>query len=424
MLDIPTAPALAPSVAPRLLDRLTDRRIAALKADPTRRYAVADGVVPGLSIRVTPSGHKTWTLSYRVGRRARRWTLGRHPGILVEHARRKAWRALGALSDGVDPAETKRAQRTAPTMRELVAAYLAHAKSQHKRSWGQDEQRLQRTVLPAWQHRAVGDVTRRDVQALLAPIVERGALVEANRVHAVVHTLLAFGVRESFCPFNAAANISKQPEQSRERVLTDDEVRALWAACEACIDGTATAIPPQIARGLQVQLLTAQRPGEVFTMRRADVDLETNVWTIPASVAKNGVTHRVPLVPEAVTILRAAIADGPADNTWVFAGVGIASVAERAVKAMPDLRRAGAITFDAHRHDLRRTAATGMAAAGVSRETIARVLNHTDRGPRVTAVYDRWQYDAEKRVALEAWGRRLERLLTPAPAATVLAFTG
>jgi integrase len=396
-------------------NRLTDRHIVALKPDPIRRYARADGVVPGLAIRVTPTGHKTWTLSYRVGRRPRRWTMGRHPAILVAAARTKAWRALGALSDGVDPSEAKRDARTRPTVRELVAAYLAHAK-QCKRSWDQDDRRLQTIVVPAWQHRAVADLTRRDVQALLAPIVERGAPVEANRTHALLHTLLAFALREGWVAFNAAASIPKQPESSRDRVLPAEEVRALWAACTA----EAPAIPVMIARGLQVQLLTAQRPGEVFTMRRADLDLDTSWWTIPVTVAKNGRAHRVPLVAEAVTIVRAAIAAGPTDSPWVFAGVG-ASVAARSVKALRALRRAGVIAFDAHRHDLRRTASTGMAAAGVPRATIGHVLNHTDRAARVTAVYDRWHYDAEKRAALETWARRLETILTAAPA-VVLPF--
>jgi integrase len=90
---------------------------------------------------------------------------------------------------------------------------------------------------------------------------------------------------------------------------------------------------------------------------------------------------------------------------------------------MAVLRRAKAIDFDIHRHDLRRTAATNLAAAGVPRTTIAYVLNHVDRGSRMTQIYDRFEHDGEKTVALETWTRRLSAILEATPAPAVLPFT-
>jgi integrase len=186
-----------------------------------------------------------------------------------------------------------------------------------------------------------------------------------------------------------------------------------------------------IARGLQVLLLTAQRSGEVFTMKWEDLDLVdgwenlklvSGWWTISATRSKNKQAHRVPLVPRVVDLLREAKATRPVNNRWVFGGEKDGSVAARASKAMRELRRAEAIDFDVHRHDLRRTAATEMGRAGVQRTTIAHVLNHVDRGSRATQIYDRYDHDAEKRVALETWARRLDEVLTARAPVRVVAF--
>lgn len=167
-----------------------------------------------------------------------------------------------------------------------------------------------------------------------------------------------------------------------------------------------------LAALLKMRLLTAQRGGEVANMRWRDVDLETGWWTIPGTDTKNGEQHRVPLVAEAVAIIQAQTKDDDSGE-FVFVGIG-ASVRDRAKKAPAAIARV--LDIDFRGHDLRRTAATRMAAAGVPREHIARVLNHVDGGARATRVYDRYGYDQEKRAALEAWARSLARILENKPA--------
>jgi integrase len=167
-------------------------------------------------------------------------------------------------------------------------------------------------------------------------------------------------------------------------------------------------------------------------MRWRDVDLEVGWWTIPGEVAKNGRAHRVPLVPEAIAIIKAQqkhvnAPQTPADdesrdeaNTdFVFVGIG-ASVRDRAKKAPSRIARVLNIQFRGH--DLRRTAATKMAEAGVPRHHISAVLNHVEGGARVTRVYDRYSYDAEKRKALETWARTLQSIVEPAEPGRVLPF--
>jgi integrase len=156
----------------------------------------------------------------------------------------------------------------------------------------------------------------------------------------------------------------------------------------------------------QVQLLTAQRPGEVRSMRSSDLDLDNGWWSMPASVAKNARPHRVPLTKAVVEILERRRELAGDSAIFVFENrPGASSIAHRGKKAASILCRG--LSFEFRAHDLRRTATTRMAEAGVPRDHIAKVLNHVEGGPAATRVYDRYAYDAEKRDALDRWARRL-----------------
>lgn len=417
---------------------LNDRYLAALKPDGPARVEHFDDLVPGLAIRVNTGGSKSWVLFYRIRGTRKRWTMGSYPTALsLKAARRKARLALGRLADeGIDPAaEKKQDRRAGDTFKDLAADYMKVAKKT-KRSWREDQRILETKPLKRWEGRKVVEITRRDVRAVVEGVAEH-APVMANRVWALVSRIFNYGIEKDWVLANPAARITKQPEASRERVLSDKEVRELWVALDDLTTPRrvtapadkgakvkAPAISPMIARGLRVLLMVGQRPGEVFKMRRADLDLtEGNAWWIvPAEHSKNGEPHRVPLSPTVVGYLKDAIAHGPDNNRWVFAGIAGGNVAARAKKAASALRAARVVTFEFHRHDLRRTCATGMAASGIPRTTIAHVLNHVDRGSRATAVYERYDYDAEKRTALEAWERRLGAILTEQDQSRVLPF--
>ena len=125
----------------------------------------------------------------------------------------------------------------------------------------------------------------------------------------------------------------------------------------------------------------------------------TGWWTIPGTFTKNGEPHRVPLTADVLALIQAHAPDADTPDTerpeYVFVGrVGVA-VLDRAKKAPAIIAKL--LKFDFRGHDLRRTAATKMAEAGIPREHIARVLNHVEGGPRATKVYDRYSYDQEKK---------------------------
>ncbi len=456
---------------------LTDLGVKSIRPGP-QRIDYFDTIRPGLVLRVSPSGHRTWCVLYRVGgdtpsNTLRRKTLGAYPDLTLAKARKRAAADILKAQAGKDPGAEKTAARRAETFGELADAYLEVAKKR-KRSWQEDERILNAELLDHWRTKKVRHLTRRDVRERIDAIAER-APVMANRVWALVSRIFNFAIEREWVDANPAARIARQPETSRDRCLSHDEIRALWGYLEdarilrrvgepersanqiaaqiGCTDAyvgrlkaevhTSMNLPspvtgkakkrgprtaPMIARGLQVLLLTAQRPGEVFRMRWEDLELSEDWrtdqapkmpawWTIPEAFSKNREAHRVPLTSGVLAILRECAALAPENNRWVFAGIAGGSVAARAKRAAAAFSKALGFAF--HRHDLRRTAASEMAAAGIPRDTIAKVLNHVDRGARMTAVYDRYSYDAEKRVALETWARRLQAILEAKPGAVV-----
>jgi integrase len=429
---------------------LSDPQVRRLQPTDTP-IELRDGHARGLVLQVLPSGRKLWTVRYRHRGTQRRLLLGEYPTLSLAKARDAAETARAAIRNGGDPAGDRQVAKAAPTdtVAALVAEYIAKHVRVKQRGRVEEERILNVEILPRWKDRSVRDLTRRDVRALVEPIADRGSPIMANRTLAVVRRMLNFGMRRDWLEGNPAALIDKPGrERSRDRVLTDDEIRRLWRLlsrqptteerpapgrqrARGTADDPICPVAPAMAAAIKIRLLTAQRGGEVIKMRWRDLDLKTGWWTIPAEDSKNGQAHRVPLVSEAITLLKGrqkererrqrddAPEQDPDESEYVFVGSG-ASVRDRAKKAPARIARALQIEFRGH--DLRRTAATKMAEAGVPRHHISAVLNHVEGGARATRVYDRYSYDNEKRAALKIWARRLHAILKHQGVAKLLAF--
>lgn len=193
-------------------------------------------------------------------------------------------------------------------------------------------------------------------------------------------------------------------------MLSDDEIRALWARLEAA--EKAEELPAAVCLWLRLRLLTAQRGGSVEKMKWADVNLETKVWEISAADMKAGTAHVVPLSSAVVKLLKAQRAAVGRDATYVLEGGRSRRLRHGVTEAIG--------LEDFAPHDLRRTAATIMARAGVQRFVIGRVLGHIDR--TVTNVYDRHEYLSEKRVALETLARKITAIIESRQSDNVVSF--
>lgn len=386
--------------------RFTDKAIAALNPE-AERYEKWEG--GGFGIRVTPRGVKSWIWMYRHHGKARRMTLGTYPVVGLADARLKLAKARKLLERGEDPGATlvmeRRAEREAETVKELVDEYLEKWARPRKRSAYEDERILYKDVVPRWGRRKAKDIRRRDVITLLDSVVERGAPVQANRTLITIRRVYNWAITRDIVGANPCLGLQKpSAEKQRDRVLSADEVAALWCGLDRAGMSDTTRL------ALRFQLTTAQRKGEVINAEWTEIDLDEGVWTIPSEKVKNRRTHRVPLSSLALKLLE-EIKTNASGSPWLFPSPrGNGPISPPSVDhAVRDNRDVMGV-YDVTPHDLRRTAASHMTSMGIIRLTVSKILNHADSG--VTAIYDRHSYDPEKRHALEAWGRRLEEITT------------
>jgi integrase len=375
-----------------------------------KRTEYFDKDVRGLALRISERGAKSWCILYRHRGRLRRLTLGSMDALTLAQARERARDELYAASKGEDPAQAKRDGRTAETIADLADLYIEKWAKPRKRSWKADRNLLDHRILPKWRHRAIVDITRQDVRRLVERVAEDGAPIVANRVAALCSKLFAFALDRDLVTVSPAVRIPRPGhEQARDRVLTDDELRALWGAWDD--------LPAAMAAFYRLRLLTAQRGGEVAAMQWSDIDRDLSWWTIPATSSKNKLAHRVPLNAAAASILAALLATAHQDDTYVL------EAHERAKGNGARGKRQqseAAATFPVENfrgHDLRRTAASIMTSGGIPRLTVGKILNHTE--PGVTKVYDRHSYDPEKASAMAWWDQKLRSILDNKPGAVL-----
>ena len=420
---------------------LTDRQIrTATVRTGLNQQDFRDDQVRGLVCRVYKTGVKTWFIFYRrkTDNRRRIFKLGSYPGLSLAKARELAEVELGRIAAGEDPQAQREELRSQPpteTVAELAETYLAEYALVQKRPKGyrMDRWQLDTYVLPRWGRRLVTDITKGDVQQLLDDVASgklaaRGkpTKVAPRNLKAVLSKMFDWAADRGVVPGNPAAGV-KLPDAVREhkkkggrdRVLSDEEIRVLWTETDRLArDAALKSQAPVSAAAFRLILLTAQRPGEVFSMRWHDLE-DGTWWVIPAEVAKNGESNRVPVSPQARQILD-ELRPATGGGEYVLASPYKRGSHLTSLKTANDtiVRNTGMRRWTPH--DLRRTAASKMSAQGVARRVLQGILNHKDRS--VTAVYDRYSLDREKVEALAAWGRRVEEIVGGGPVGSVVEF--
>lgn len=408
-------------------------KLNALKVDgikPTlARQEIPDSLCVGLYLvvqptgkKAQPTGKKAWQVRYRAAGVHRRMTLGYHPAMTLADARDLARATLAKAQGGRDPvgeaaAEKAAKEADAKSDRDQIKALVEQFDKRHLSSLksGKSARRfLERFMVPAWGTRKVQTITRRDVVELLDGIVDSDRGVTANRVLAHIRGFLNW-CRErdivQVCPTdNMKAPVK---EVSRERVLTDQEVRWFWAACDKTGE-------PWGPLG-KVLLLTGQRLNEAAQMTKAEVQGAT--WHMDGNRTKNGRAHDVPLSVVALAVLQDRV---PGKNGHLFTTTGTTPVSgfnkglQHLAKAMVEIASEGqdsAVNIPKWGfHDLRRTCATGMEKLGIAVQVTEAALNHVSGSKAgIVGVYQRHTFADEKRAALEAWGRLVLTLVEGQP---------
>jgi integrase len=375
------------------------RGIAGLEVPETGRVEYFDKSTPGFGLRVTSRGHRSWICLYRYKGEKRRYTIGTYPQLGLADAREEAKEVLRRAAMGEDPATEKKRERKAETFRELAMLYLEHHAKANKRTWRADHNIINKDLIPRFGSRKAGEITRREMLDMLKAIKARGAPIQANRTLEIARKLFNWALGEELVEHNPCDHIGKlSPENQRTRVLSPDEIRILWAALDTR--------SPLVAAAYRLMLATGQRSIEVLGAKREEIGAD-GWWTIPAGRVKNKTEHRVWLNEPAQRAL-ASIEPDNRDSPYLFPSRDGGHI-RWIQKTHGRLRKASGLA-DFTIHDLRRTAASSMAAAGIGRLTIAKVLNHKER--EVTSVYDRYGYGPEIRHALDAWGARIEEIIS------------
>jgi integrase len=374
---------------------LTDKALEALKPQG-KRYEIHDLYCPGMSVRVSAQGQKVFSVKFRYGVAQKRMKLGVYPRISLSTAREKARDILGQVNDGVDPTKRRRTpdMKVESVCREFIRL---HARARNK-SWREAERIIEREFVGTFGQCDIREIKRFDVLEIMDAAVARGSTYQANRILSNIRKLFNWCVERGIVeasPINGLKAPTK--EVSRDRTLNEDELKALLRACRN------DAYP--FRQYVPLLLATATRRAELAEMRWSEI--EGDRWVMPAERAKNGKPHVIPLSGFAQDVL----AEVPRflDCDFVFTTTHRTPVS--GFSKMVQRLSEGSATSGWRLHDLRRTAASGLARMRVPPYVIEKVLNHisgTISG--VAAVYNRHGYDDEKADALEQWGVHLAEL--------------
>jgi integrase len=387
-----------------MVKKLDDRFIKGLRFTG-KRQRIADTIVEGLVLRVD-ARHKTFYFRYRKGGTPQFLRLGEYSSLKLVDARARARKQRGLLDDHLDPVTEQRkaiaaleppTPPAAFTFAQFVPTFVAFQKGRI-RTWRDDELKIKHHLLPAWGALPLRDITRTHVHEVLDGLVGQGLTVGTNRVQALISRLFTVALDRGLIEAHPAARLIKRfTERPRDKVLTDAELRALWAGLDAH--------PGAAADAVRVRLLLGQRGKETSNMVWDEVDLDAATWALPGTRTKNKLPHAVTLPPLALAVLKRRRAAVPADEARVFPGLSLQGESHKALGAL----HGEAWTWI----DLRRTVATRLGELGFG-AVVGRVLNHKPQG--VTQKhYDQHLYLTEISAALRAWNDELLRVLADEP---------
>jgi integrase len=433
---------------------LDDLSVRNLKPDSKAYYCMSNGE-KGFGVLVYPSGTKTFIYKYKVDGVQKLLTLGEYPTTSLKDARTEYLKQSTKVhdlrrgkADGADPVKEiklKAARRIeedaehkkALTVSKLITEYIIRYAKIENRNWKDNERLLNKEVVPEWGKRKAKDITKRDVNLLLQSIVERGSPATSNQVLKIVRRMFTWAIEKDILENTPFIGVKAHaPNNSRERALTEAEIKTFWNALDDC------SISDEVKRALKLVLITAQRPGEVSAMHRGEID--GRWWTIPGEAiytaqAKNHVTHRVYLTDTALELIGSLKkidkeTGKEVDKGYIFPcphGSKEQPIETRAlahairrnlqwpvlIDKKPVFNADGKPVTenrlkvpDFVTHDLRRSAATLMAKCKIGLEHRERVLNH--KKGKLDATYNQYDFDDEKQMALETLERKIKSILS------------
>lgn len=356
-----------------------------------RRYR--DDHTPGLALRVTAGGAKTFVLSKKINGRPTDMRIGPFPTLTIEQARRKAAELNGQIALGDDPAERRREARNAKTFGELFEWYVEQPKKNGERGARTvaEYRKLVRGYLGPIAGRVPAQIKPDDVEALFRKVGREHGRYAANRMLALVRAVFNKAIKKGLVKgANPAAGVEAFAEHGRDRRIQPHEVASFLAA-------VAEEPSADIRDYVLISLYTGARKSNVLEARWEQIDLLGRTWRIP--VTKNGTAQTIPLEDAEIAILtRRKLA---AASPWVFPGTGASGhLADPKAGWARILARAG--IQDLRLHDLRRSLASFMVDSGASLPVVGKALHHQSQA--TTAIYARLSLDPVRQAKRAAHG--------------------
>lgn len=370
-----------------------------------KTYTVREG--KGFTLKVWPAGTKTFLYIYEVAGKRKQLNLGTYPLVSLSDARKKYNDASEAVYNG-DPVVPPVAETVAEvaadvtTVKELVQQYLNNAAKSDGATHFKIKKNCLEKKLSAWMTRPANSITKAEAIKLIEDEYKNGSGAARN-LYRAARSVFEFALLRDIViasPFDRMKKIIvslKNPE--RARFLTEKEIQIVW---KGITDGGGTAATK---RAMKTILVTGQRPGEVAGMHRREI--YGDWWTIPAERAEKGKRdHRVFLTATAKELI------GDTEG-FIFPSPMADSAAGHITRIAVAQQVRYSDMYGIPKwipHDLRRTARTHMSRLRVPREVAEAVLNHAKGG--MVKIYDQYEFDDEKKEALQAWERELLRLVT------------
>ena len=388
---------------------LTDTALKALKPKD-KPYTVADE--RGLYVEVFPTGGIVWRYRYRIGARREKLTLGKYPALTLKNARLKRDEAAQAAAMDKSPAQqkqlAKRAAAEATTVAEFGERFFREMVNKDRADTTIPRRYFDKNIVPAIGAKPVRDVTTEDVRAIIWKKKDEGFDAAAGQVRGVLKRLFDYAMTAGLVSVNPVLALPMRHvhrAKSRDRTLSPDEIRLfLRAAIESNVRR-------QFKLALHLILLTMVRKSELLLAKWEHVDFEAAEWHIPAEHSKTGKPHIVYLSRQSIDMFRElqALAGG---SKLVLPS---RSSLEKpfAANALNDALKVALIGQDIPAftiHDLRRTASTLLHENGWPSDVVEKALNHTIGGVR--GVYNRAEYEPQRREMLQFWADYIEQLLT------------
>lgn len=399
---------------------LTDRQIKTAKSKD-KDYELKDG--KGLHLRIKTNGKKQFFHRYTFFKKQKRKIIGDYPDISLAEARDIIADQKKTLAKGVDPIEFEQIvadhKKSNPTVTEFVSEYDKRYLKKELINPARPRYLLNRFIIPKIGNKQMINVTKRDIFDIIDPIVDRGSLVQANRVLSVVKGFFAFACTRGVISddknptIGLTRKIAGGRESSRERFLSESEIKTLWEHLDT------PKVNSVLRLAIKILLLTGLRVNEALGALKSEIDYQTRIWTIPVERLKhkkndNIKPHKVMLTDLIIELLHEAESIS-VNSKYLFQSPHFVNIEKPMLRSsLTRMVRESlpALGIDKWTpHDLRRTLSTHMnEIPSINPWVVEKILAHKMQG--VMAVYNRAEYLEQRREAMEIWSERIKQIIS------------